>query len=74
MADDDGQESDGDSVLIPLSLIHALTFGMLHALDEWHEARGIEEPDMDRCFVAMIASVEAAMERLGQDVPHPTIQ
>jgi len=64
MEDDDGDWAGSESVLIPLSLIHALSDGLLRALDEWQEERGIEEMDADRCVVAMAAAVSAAMERL----------
>jgi len=47
---------------------------MLHVIDEWHEARGIVELDGNRCFVAMMASVEAAMEALHNESGKATIQ
>jgi hypothetical protein len=47
---------------------------MLHVIDEWHEDRGIIEVDRRKCFVAMIASVEAAMETLSNESGTETIQ
>jgi hypothetical protein len=60
--------------LIPLSLIHALSVGLLRALDEWQEERGIEEMDADKCVVAMAAAVSAAMEMLTSENEGFTIQ
>lgn len=74
MADDSGEESEFSTVLIPLSLIRALSAGLLTALEEWQEERGIEQMDVDRCAVAMIASVEAAMEVVSYKAPKATIQ
>ena len=64
MEDDNGDESGSESVLIPLSLIQALSEGLLRALDEWQEERGIDGIHADRCLVAMAAAVSAAMESL----------
>lgn len=74
MEDDDGNEPRSESVLIPLSLIHALSVGLLRALDEWQEERGIEEMDAERCVVAMAAAVNAAMESLTSDNEGMTLQ
>lgn len=67
MEDDTGGRSDSGTVLIPLSLIQALQVGLLKALDEWQEERGIDEMEADRCFVAMVAAVESTMEFLMAD-------
>ena len=64
MADDSGEESEFSAVLIPLSLIKALSVGLLTALEEWQEERGIDGIHADRCLVAMAAAVSAAMESL----------
>jgi hypothetical protein len=74
MEDDKWNGSECDAVLIPLSLIHALSVGLLRALDEWQEERGIEEMDADRCVVAMAAAVSAAMEMLTSENEGFTIQ
>ena len=74
MEDDNGDESGLDAVLIPLSLIQALSVGLLRALDEWQEERGIEEIEASRCFVAMAAAVNSAMECLTSDNEGVTIQ
>jgi hypothetical protein len=74
MEDDKWNGSERDAVLIPLSLIHALSVGLLRALDEWQEERGIEEMDADRCVVAMAAAVSAAMEMLTGENEGMTIQ
>jgi hypothetical protein len=74
MEDDDGDWTGRESVLIPLSLIQALSVGLLRALDEWQEERGIEEMDADRCVVAMAAAVSAAMESLTSANEGMTIQ
>jgi hypothetical protein len=74
MEDDGGEDQEFHSVIVPISLIHALTFEMLHVIDEWHEARGIIELDGNKCFVAMMASVEAAMETLHNESGKATIQ
>ena len=74
MEDDDGDWAGSESVLIPLSLIHALSDGLLRALDEWQEERGIDGIDADRCLVAMAAAVSAAMERLTSANERMTLQ
>jgi len=74
MAHDDRADCDCPPVLIPVSLIKTLTDALLDVLEDWHEERGIEEPDMNRCFVAMVASVEAAMEALSGEESEVTIQ
>jgi hypothetical protein len=74
MEDDDGNEPKLDAVLIPLSLIQALSVGLLRALDEWQEERGIEEMEASRCFVAMAAAVNAAMECLSGENEGVTLQ
>ena len=74
MEDDDGNDSGPDAVLIPLSLIQALSVGLLRALDEWQEERGIDGIHADRCLVAMAAAVSAAMESLTSDNEGVTLQ
>lgn len=74
MEDDDGNWAGRDSVLIPLSLIQALSVGLLRALDEWQEERGIDEMDANRCFVAMAAAVNAAMDCLSDENEGGTLQ
>jgi hypothetical protein len=74
MEDDDGNEPELDAVLIPLSLIKALSDGLLRSLDEWQEERGIEEMEASRCFVAMAAAVNAAMDCLSGETEGVTLQ
>lgn len=74
MEDDGGEDAEFRSVIVPISLIHALTFEMLHVIDEWHGDRGIIELDSNKCFVAMMASVEAAMETLHNESGRATLQ
>ena len=74
MEDDDGNEPKLDAVLIPLSLIKALSDGLLRSLDEWQEERGIEEMEASRCFVAMAAAVNAAMDCLSGETEGVTLQ
>jgi hypothetical protein len=74
MEDDDGEDTGFHSVVVPLSLIHALTFEMLHVIDQWHEDRKIQEIDIHRCFAAMMAATEAAMEQLDNDGEEITLQ
>jgi len=74
MEDDKWDGSERDTILIPLSLIHALSDGLLRALDEWQEERGIDGIHADRCLVAMAAAVSAAMESLTIENEGMTIQ
>jgi len=74
MEDDDGEDAGFHSVIVPISLIHALTFEMLHVIDQWHEDRKIEEIDIHRCFAAMMAATEAALEQLNNDEQPETLQ
>lgn len=74
MEDDDGENDEISTVIVPVSLVHNLTFEMLHAIDAWHEDRGIDEIDLSKCFVAMMASVDAAMERLSNSAGKETLQ
>jgi hypothetical protein len=74
MEDDDGNETEFHSVIVPLSLIHALTFEMLHTIDQWHEDRQIDVINHRQCFAAMMAAVEAAMEQLDNNGPEVTLQ
>ena len=70
MEDDDGF----GAVIVPVSLIHKLSFEMVCALEEWHEERNIEELDLSKCFVAMMAAVEATMERMTNAARKHTVQ
>jgi len=74
MEDDDGEDAGFHSVVVPLSLIHALTFEMLHVIDQWHEDRKIPDIDDEVCFAAMMAATEAAMEHLDGDGEEITLQ
>ena len=74
MEDDDWANCDCPPVLIPVSLIKSLTEAILEVLGDWHDERGIEEPDVNRCLVAMVASVDAAMEALTGEETGVTIQ
>lgn len=74
MEDDDGENDEISTVIVPVSLVHNLTFEMLHAIDAWHEDRGIDEIDLSKCFVAMMASVDAAMEQLSNSSGKETLQ
>jgi hypothetical protein len=74
MAEDLGDEVQFDTVLVPVSLIQRLSFELLHAIDEWHEEREIENLDLCRCMVAMMAAVDATMERLHNYPNGETIQ
>jgi hypothetical protein len=67
MEDDDGEDAEFHSVVVPLSLIHALTFEMLDVIHQWHEDRKIEGISHRRSFAAMIAATEAVMEHLDDD-------
>jgi hypothetical protein len=74
MEDDYGDGEEFHSVIVPLSLIHALTFEMLHVIDQWHEDRKIEEISHRQCFAAMMAAIEAVMEQLENDGEGMTLQ
>lgn len=74
MEDDDGDQAEFHSVVVPLSLIHALTFEMLHVLDQWHEDRKIDVINHRQCFAAMIAATEAVLEHLDEDGEEMTLQ
>lgn len=74
MENDDGDETEFNSVIVPVSMIHKLSFEMVCALEEWHEERDIEYVDLNKCFVAMMAAVEATMERMTNASKGSTIQ
>jgi len=74
MDNDSGEDTEFGSVVVPLSLIHALTFEMLHVIDQWHEDRKIEDIDIRQCFAAMMAAMEAALEQLNDDGEKETLQ
>ena len=69
MEDDDGEDTEFRSVVVPLSLIHELTFEMLNVVDQWHEDRKIHDINPDVCFAAMMAATEAVMEHMDNDGP-----
>ena len=64
MEDDNGKDVEG--VVVPLSLIKALSENMLTTIDRWHEERGIHCLEMIQCVVAMLAAVDAAAETLNE--------
>lgn len=74
MADDNGDEAEFHSVVVPLSLIYALTFEMLHVIDQWHEDRKIDVINHRQCFAAMMAATEAVMEQMDNDGQEITLQ
>jgi hypothetical protein len=74
MEDDSGEDEEFHSVVVPLSLIHALTFEMLHVIDQWHEDRKIGDVSIRLCFAAMMAATEAALEQLNNDGKKETLQ
>ena len=74
MEDDSGEDTEVSAVIVPVSLIQSLSFEMLHTIDSWHEDRGIDEVDLSKCFVAMMAAVEATMERLSNSSGQETLQ
>ena len=74
MEDDSGEDEEFHSVVVPLSLIHALTFEMLHVIDQWHEDRKIDVINHRQCFAAMMAATEAALEQLNNDGQRETLQ
>jgi hypothetical protein len=74
MEDDDGEDAGFHSVVVPISLIHALTFEMLHVLDQWHEDRKIDAINHRQCFAAMMAATEAVLEHLDNNGHEVTLQ
>jgi hypothetical protein len=74
MEDGDGDGEEFHAVVVPLSLIHALTFEMLHVIDQWHEDRKVEDISIRLCFAAMMAATEAALEQLNNDGKKETLQ
>jgi hypothetical protein len=74
MEDDYGDDEEFYSVVVPLSLIHALTFEMLHVIDQWHEDRKVGDVNIRLCFAAMMAAAEAALEHLDNDKKKETLQ
>jgi hypothetical protein len=74
MERDDWEDDETSAVIVPVSLIHALTFEMLHTIDTWHEDRNLDEVNLSKCFVAMMAAVDAAMERLSNSSGQETLQ
>jgi len=74
MENDNRDGPEFETVLIPLSLIQALAFALLKALDDWMDERGIEEMEISRSFVAMSAAVNEAMECLSDETEEATLQ
>ena len=74
MEDDDGNDTHLRSVVVPLSLIHALTFEMLYVIDQWHEDRKIDVIDAEQCFAAMLAATEAVIEQMSKEGKTETLQ
>lgn len=72
MDNDNGKDEEG--VIVPLSLIVALSERLLETIDEWHEERGIHCLNTGQCIVAMIAAVDAAAETLHTYPDGTTIQ
>lgn len=64
MDNDNGEDSEG--VIVPLSLIKALSDNMVETIDRWHEDRGIHSLNMGQCIVAMIAAIDAVTETIGE--------
>jgi len=64
MEHDNGEDSEG--VIVPLSLIRALSENMVETIDRWHEERGIHSLNMGQCIVAMIAAIDAVTETIGE--------
>jgi hypothetical protein len=62
MEQDNGE--DGKGVIVPLSLIKALSENMIATIDQWHEERNIHCLDMGQCIVAMLAAVDAVAETM----------
>lgn len=74
MDNDNGDEAEFHSVVVPLSLIYALTFEMLYVIDQWHGDRKIDVINHHQCFAAMMAATEAVMEQLDNDGQGETLQ
>jgi predicted HTH transcriptional regulator len=74
MEDDYGEDTEFDSVVVPLSLIYDLTFEMLDTIYQWHENRKIEDINHRQTFAAMMAAIEAVMEHLDDDGKPETLQ
>lgn len=74
MGADDGENTEICSVIVPVSLIRQVSFEILHAVDEWHEDRGIEMLDLKKCVVAIMASAQAAIDMLSAYPDGETIQ
>lgn len=52
-------------VVVPVSLVEDLKEGMMDIVDRWHEARGIDDLELQVCLVAMMAAVDAIAEKMG---------
>ena len=72
MDNDNGKDIEG--VIVPLSLIRALSENMIDTIDRWHEERGIHSLNMGQCIVAMIAAIDAVTESINEYPDGFTIQ
>ena len=72
MDNDNGEDSEG--VIVPLSLIKALSDNMVETIDRWHEDRGIHSLNMGQCIVAMIAAIDAVTETISEYPDSVTLQ
>jgi hypothetical protein len=72
MDNDNGKDIEG--VIVPLSLIRALSENMIETIDRWHEERGIHSLNMGQCIVAMIAAIDAVTESINEYPDGFTIQ
>jgi len=72
MDNDNGKDIEG--VIVPLSLIRALSENMIETIDRWHEERGIHSLNMGQCIVAMIAAIDAVTETINEYPDGFTIQ
>lgn len=74
MGGDDGEDTEISSVIIPVSMIREIAFEIIHAVDAWHEARGLEDMDMRKCVVAIMASAQAAIDMIAEYPDGETLQ
>lgn len=74
MENDNRDGPERPPIIIPASLIHALSFALLKTLDDWMDEHGIEEIQVGGSFAAMAAAVNAAMESLTSDDEGMTLQ
>ena len=74
MGADDGENTEICSVTVPVSLIREIAFEIIHAVDEWHETRGLEDMDMRKCVVAIMAAAQAATDMIAEYPDGETLQ